>query len=98
MHYFSSIPERMSLRGIAQAIPCGIASTIIPSNDNDHASILGSVFLEAIPMWIASDCSASASQCLATTLPPYSYKFFYMITRYRYFISSFRVPALVILL
>jgi len=23
--------------------------------------------VEAIPLWIASDCSASASQCLATT-------------------------------
>jgi len=48
--------KRMSLRGIArskatqqsEAIHIGIASTIIPANDNDHCSIQGGVLLEAI--------------------------------------------------
>ena len=63
---------KLSLRGIArskatqqsEAIHNGIASTIIPANDNDHITNLGSVLLEAIPQEIASDC---LSQCLATT-------------------------------
>ena len=41
----------MSLRGMpkaSEAIPFGIASTIIPANDNDHDRIRGSVLLEAI--------------------------------------------------
>jgi len=57
--------KSLSLRGIAErseAIPLGIASTIIPTNNNDHAPILGSVFLEAIPLWIASDCLCNTSQ------------------------------------
>jgi len=52
----------MSLRGIAAAIRSNpqwrLASTRIPSNDNDPDSIRGSVLLEAIPKGIASDCSA----------------------------------------
>ena len=51
----------------SEAIPSGMASTIIPINDNDYCPNLGSVLLEAMPLGIASDCSASASQCLATT-------------------------------
>jgi len=56
----------VSLRGIArsdatqqsEAIPIGIASTIILSNDNDHDSILGSLFLEAMPIRIAKRSEA----------------------------------------
>ena len=40
-------------------IPNGIASTIIPANDNDHAPILGSVFLEAIPSGIVTSLRSS---------------------------------------
>ena len=43
----------MSLRGMpkaSEAIPNGLASTMLSANYNDHASILGSVLLKAIPI------------------------------------------------
>ena len=43
----------------SEAIYIGIASTKLPTNDNDHGSNLGSVLVEAIPLWIAVDCYAS---------------------------------------
>jgi len=46
----------MSLRGMpkaSEAILNGLASTIIPGNDNDHGYTWGSVLLEAMPPWIA---------------------------------------------
>jgi len=57
----------VSLRGIArskatkqsEAIHNGIASTILPANDNGAVSNLGSVLVEAIPQGITSDCFAS---------------------------------------
>ena len=48
----------MSLRGIAQqseAISNGMASTLLPTNDNDHVPNLRSVLIEAITLGIASD-------------------------------------------
>jgi len=52
----------MSLRGIArskatqqsEAIPIGLASTIIPASANDHDSIQGSALLAAIPPGIVN--------------------------------------------
>jgi len=66
----------MSLRGIAkqsEAIPIGLASTIIPTNDNDHASIQGSVLLEAMPFGIVTPAfgrltKTSLGGCLVTSL------------------------------
>jgi len=52
----------LSLRGMpkaSEAIPNGLASTIIPTNYNDHIANLGGVLAEASPKGIVTSLRSS---------------------------------------